>query len=315
MVNNNNNPVKRALDDKINTEFENKEYDLIVHFKGFNNLFKKGVYNGKGKEHNSRVYEDSEKDTDIDDIAKQYIRVIKIQLDQNVGNKNLLLVWDGDDLGETQWTRVMIATAKKLKEQGANLEFLCIPENEDKLDNIQTELSKKYELPETKINYILQTEINIQSVGWAVAGMCNMYVTSKINRTNNQPILVLCAGGGATPLDEYKFMNRKFEIPSWENKETNKSIYNNVIKLADDNMPDNFKWMASSKVHSRKNEKKDNGVELSQMIPENGIKIIEEISTNYPILTRRGGARKKRTKKKKKSLKKKSNKGKSKRKC
>lgn len=315
-VRNNTNSVKQALDNKINNDFSGKEYALIVHFKGFNNLFKDGVYNGYSNDTLETMgLTDVDKISHIEDIAREYFSVIKKQLDNDLIDKNLLLVWDGDGLEDFQWTRVIIATAKRLVHHGANIEFLCIPEDDKIKVSIENNLSKISELKNTNINYILQTEINIDSVGWAVAGMCNMYVTSKINRKNNQPILVLCAGGGKTPLDEYNFMKNQFVIPDSEKDETKRNIYNNVIKLADENMPNNFKWMASSKVHSRKSPK--GGVELSKMIPnnENEIEMIN-LSQSVVTLTNRGGARKKRTKKKKSSKKNKSkSKSKNKRKC
>ena len=316
---NNNNSVKQALDEKIKNEFDNKTYDLIVHFKGFNELFLNGVYNGYSRETLENIgLTDVDKKSHIEDIAREYLHVIKTQMDGILSNKNLLLVWDGDGLDDFQWTRVMIATAQKLVEQGANIEFLCIPENETKLNNIREKLSEISDLKDKEIKFILQNEINIDSVGWAVAGMCNMYVTSKINRNDNQPILVLCAGGGQTPLDEYKFMNQDFKPPDWETDQQNILLYKQVINLADDDMRQKFKWMASSKVRSRKN--KNNGVELSKMTRTNGIEMINSIQSGVK-LTGRDGARKKRTKtlKKKKSLKKKSkknkSKSKSKRKC
>ena len=234
-VRNNTNPVKQALDNKINKDFEEKKYDLIVHFKGFNELFKEGTYNGYSRETLENIgLTDVDKKSHIEDIAREYLHVIKTQMDGILSNKNLLLVWDGDGLDDFQWTRVMIATAQKLVDQEANIEFLCIPENQVILDDITQNLSEISDLKDKEIKFILQNEINIDSVGWAVAGMCNMYVTSKINRNDNQPILVLCAGGGQTPLDEYKFMNQDFKPPDWETDQQNILLYKQVINLADE---------------------------------------------------------------------------------
>ncbi len=274
MVNNNNNSVKQALDEKITELFNDKTYDLIVHFKGFDNLFENGVYNGKEKVLNYQIYNDSQKDKHIENIAKEYISQIKKFFSiSRLFNKKFLLVWDGDDLGKYQWTRVMIATAEKLKNKGSEIEFLCIPENKDKSIIIQNKLLEIPELKETEIKFILQNEINIQRVGREVAGMCNMYVTSNINRTPVFPILVFCAGGGDILLNEYKFMKKQFVIPDWENDETKRNIYKNVIDLAYEDMSELFIWKASSLIYSRL--KQGNILEESKMNLSNGIYIID----------------------------------------
>ena len=65
-------------------------------------MFKNGIYNGKEKVLNYHIYNDSEKDKHINDIAKEYISQIKT-FSIVLLNKKFLLVWDGDDLDKYQW--------------------------------------------------------------------------------------------------------------------------------------------------------------------------------------------------------------------
>lgn len=310
MVNNKNNSNKRVLDEKITELFDEKTYDLIVHFKGFNNLFDYGVYNGKESinETHKRMQ------NHIQEIANEYMQEIKNNLNnQELNGKKLLLVWDGDDLEETQWTQVMIATAEKLKEQEAILEFLCCynlktDENPWGVENpTATLIQKGFEK-----NHIFKYG-DLKVNNYNEVGMVLLYVTSNLINKNNKPILVLCAGGGQTPLDEYKFTKKNSTIV----EDTNK--YPLANKLINYMKPEKFKWMASKFIKSRKNKSKEDGVELSKMIPKNEIEMIKygDVTPHQRVrLTSRGGARKKRTKtlkKKKKSSKKQSKKNK--RKC
>ena len=316
-VRNNTNPVKQALDEKIEKLFGNKEYDLIVHFKGFNELFKEGTYNGYSREtlKNTNFTEEN-KISHIDDIAKEFEFEISRRLNNTVKDKTLLLVWDGDGLDDFQWTRVMIATAQKLVDQEANIEFLCCY-------NLKTDKNPwGVENPTNTLNHIgfknnhifEYKELGVN--GYEEVGMVLLYITSNLLKKNNNPILVLCAGGGKTPLDEYKFTKNDSTIVNDTSK------YNLANKLVESMNPEKFKWMASSLIKSRKNKNENDGIELSKMTPDNEIEIIKNVNVLQPVrLTVRGGARKKRTKtlKKKKSLKKKSkknkSKSKSKRKC
>jgi len=316
-VRNNTNPVKQALDEKIKNEFDNKTYDLIVHFKGFNELFKEGTYNGYSRETLENIYfTEEDKISHIDDIVREYLSVIKKQLNGKLTYANLLLVWDGDGLEKTQWTQVMIATAQKLVDQEANIEFLCCY-------NLKTDKNPwGVENPTNTLNHIgfknnhifEYKELGVN--GYEEVGMVLLYITSNLLKKNNNPILVLCAGGGKTPLDEYKFTKNDSTIVNDTSK------YNLANKLVESMNPEKFKWMASSLIKSRKNKNENDGIELSKMTPDNEIEIIKNVNVLQPVrLTVRGGARKKRTKtlKKKKSLKKKSkknkSKSKSKRKC
>ena len=317
MPNNNNNQVKQALDNKINNDFDGKTYDLIVHFKGFNELFKEGTYNGYSRETLENInFTEEDKISHIDDIVREYLSVIKKQLNGKLTYANLLLVWDGDGLEKTQWTQVMIATAQKLVDQEANIEFLCCY-------NLKTDKNPwGVENPTNTLNHIgfknnhifEYKELGVN--GYEEVGMVLLYITSNLLKKNNNPILVLCAGGGKTPLDEYKFTKNDSTIVNDTSK------YNLANKLVESMNPEKFKWMASSLIKSRKNKNENDGIELSKMTPDNEIEIIKNVNVLQPVrLTVRGGARKKRTKtlKKKKSLKKKSkknkSKSKSKRKC
>ena len=308
--NNNTNSVKQALDNKINNDFDGKTYDLIVHFKGFNELFKEGTYNGYSRETLENInFTEEDKISHIDDIVREYLSVIKKQLNGKLADATLLLVWDGDGLDDFQWTRVMIATAQKLVEQGANIEFLCCydlktPENQWGVEDPTNALIKLgYEN-----NHIYEYK-DLGVKDYNEVGMVLLYVTSNLINKNNNPILVLCAGGGDTPVNEYKFTRKVSANLTDKNHPLAMKLINSMI-------PDKFKWMASNKVHSRKNKNKNNGVEKSQMTKTNEIQLINSIQSGVK-LTGRGGARKKRTIKKKKSLKKKSkkNKSKNKRKC
>jgi hypothetical protein len=296
--NNNNNPVKQALDNKINKDFDGKKYDLIVHFKGFNQLFDYGVYNGE--ETDNKTHEIMK--NHIQKIAVEYMQEIKNNLDNKIEGKTLLLVWDGDDLKETQWTQVMKATAKRLVEHGAKIEFLCCydpktPENQwGVVDPTDTLIGLKYE------NNHIYKYADLGVNDFNEVGMVLLYVTSNLIKKNNKPILVLCAGGGDTPVNEYEFTRKDIDKLTDINHPLAMKLFNSMNQ-------DNFKWMASSLIKSRKNKNKTNGVEQS------GIKALLDKH-------QQGGARKKRTikkksSKKKKSLKKKSkkNKSKSKRKC
>ena len=336
-VRNNTNPVKQALDEKIKNEFDNKTYDLIVHFKGFNNLFDYGVYNGE--EEDNKTHEIMK--NHIQKIADEYMVVIKEKLnteyiknntqldDKILNNKTLLLVWDGDGLEKTQWTQVMIATANKLKEQEAKIEFLCC---------YQTK-SGNYGQPENftdslnilgEVHQFTYEEIGVKD--YNEVGMVLLYVTSNLinknknknknknnNNNNNNKILVLCAGGGQIPVNEYKFTRKVSDNLT----DINHPL---ALQLIDEMEQSKFEWKASEFINSRRNinAKDGNGVEISMLK--------KQLNTQVRRAHALGGARKKRTKKSKslkkkkaskksskksKSLKKKSkkNKSKSKRKC
>jgi hypothetical protein len=298
------NLLKKALDEKIKNEFENKTYDLIVHFKGFNNLFDYGVYNGELTENETHELMKQH----IEKIANEYKDEInQNNLDNKIEGKTLLLVWDGDGLEATQWTRVMTETAKKLVYLGAILEFLCCYQKKDGIYGHKPDFTNSLNNL-GKVHQYTYEDLGVKD--YNEVGMVLLYVTSKVLKVkDNKQRLVLCAGGGDTPVNEYKFTQNDSTIVDDTKK------YPLALQLINEMNPDNFKWMASKFIKSRKtiNAKDESGVEESKMTEANGIEMIN--SNQYAVTL--GGARKKRTIKKKKSLKKKSkkNKSKSKRKC
>jgi hypothetical protein len=316
------------LNSTINEKFQNKIYDLIVHFKGFDRLFADGVYNGRNpaKNVNSNVnsnvnYSEDDKTKHIQEIADEYIKEIKNNLNNpNLNGKKLLLVWDGDGLEEFQWTQVMIATANKLKNTGSDIEFLCCYKTKYGKYGHEPDFTNGLNLLGI-VHKFTYEELGVS--GYEEVGMVLLYVTSNLinrvknlnldnnNKTNYNPILVLCAGGGETPLNEYMFTQNMTYFTIDGEIVTPAEKHPLAMKLVDHMIPVTFNWFTSHTVHSRKNKKKYGGVETSAI----KTKLDSRVRRNFAI----GGARKKRTKKKKaskkskslkKSLKKKSNKSK-----
>ncbi len=307
------------LNSTINEKFQNKIYDLIVHFKGFNELFKEGVYNGRNpaKNVNSNAisnvnsnvnYSEDDKTKHIQEIADEYINEIKKNLNnQDLNGTKLLLVWDGDGLDDLQWTRVMTATANRLKEQETKIDFLCCYQTKSGMyghdQNFTNDLNEL-----GNVHKFTYEELGVS--GHEEVGMVLLYVTSNLinrvknlnlynnNKTNYNPILVLCAGGGETPVNEYKFTRNITDFTIDGKIVTPAEKHPLAMKLVDHMIPVTFNWFTSHTVHSRKNKKKDGGVETSAI--KNTLDA--RIRRTYAL----GGARKKRTKKKKSSKKSKS---------
>ncbi len=315
------------LKNKIKKEFQNKTYDLIVHFKGFDNLFADGVYNSYGildseTELNPAIYTEDDKKKHIDEIAEEYIIEIKGQLDKleydKLDNKTLLLVWDGDGLEETQWTQVMIATANKLKEQEAMIEFLCCYQKKDGIYGHEPDFTDSLK------NLGVVHQFTYEELGvndFNEVGMVLLYITSNlISRTTRIvsryiPILVLCAGGGETPVNEYNFTQRNTDFTINRSKLNSKNTHPLASKLINYMEGQYFKWFGSMYVRTRFTKKNEKLYLEKSLIKELLLLQIIVANRNSKKLRRSaGGARKKRTIKKKKSLKKKSKKNKSKRK-
>ena len=252
-------------------------YDLIVHFKGFNDLFK----------FRTNIEGEKSIETTIHKVSSEFKKKIIDKLGIGVGigvgnvNKKLLMVWDGDDLGKFQWTQIMLATLDKLSDLDTlEIQLLCCYDSDDsegkygnkipphKRDDVHIDKLKNNKLLDNTIAFTyeninslldnkkldLKTSLTksekdkfkqITIKDYSVVGMALLYITSKILSRNKEPILILCSGGGQIPVDEYEFTQ---------------GLKQNVIGIKTKIEPKDFEWIMSKNryVTKRYKEKKDN---------------------------------------------------------
>lgn len=193
-------------------------YDVIAHFKGFDNLLLE----------RSELKKKYGKDVAMT-FSSQILSSLKINSHdlagaKSISEKKILIVWDGDKMHENQWTFFMVETVKLLSDY--NIDLLTCTElggwgSESRnayLNNITgdhgfkslNESTKKFDLymytygdksdnPLSKLSYF-----DTDPKDYTVVGMYLLYLTSKLVKPGGKTI-VLCIGGGQTPLDEYYY--------------------------------------------------------------------------------------------------------------
>jgi hypothetical protein len=285
-------------------------YDLIVHFKGFNNIFanrgdlfeKEAVISNVCNEFVAEILSkfDTASNTNTSNTSNTNTSNTNTSNTSNTNTSNtntsntpkkILIVWDGDDFGENQWTLLMLDTVKKLtgeidytpfEEDRINLKgkyvvdmLTCYnnddmkkaPGYRDEFGKMPSNVGKYYAYTYGKTDsdsYIGKVYEDVNVDNYNEVGMMMLYLTSnKIKQPdNNNRILVLCAGGGQTPVNELHFTNN--EVPQIE--EGKDDVYKSTRSIIHSMGRDTFYWYYSLNEESQYRMKDDDKPETSSLI-------------------------------------------------
>lgn len=207
--------VKLESLDEICNHYD-REHTLVIFFKGFTGLFK----------HRGYLRFDM-----VQNVKKEFIDFVK----EKIGDKkDILLVWDGDDYGEDNFTHVLLLIVEEISKI-YNVSLFTYWDDEsdwaikDKdgniappmIDRLPSEVVKYYHCPYSKLGFSNQPD-NIKEgcsellkiygkEKYIIVGMLGLYTIAHKSSDN---VYVFCIGGGLTPFREYLYC-KKDDLSDW----------------------------------------------------------------------------------------------------
>lgn len=235
------------------------DYNSVVHFKGFDNLFAK---------RSVETDPDYDKKTIIDNVSTEFVTKISEDIGNSITTPKILIVWDGDDFGEKQWTQIMLVTIHKLIENnvGMTIHLLCSYNTDpakwgnekppwERDDAVNRDFLKNpnvilFGYPYNDINTIKnnntitpanQPHIDLKIGSYEDAGMVLLYITSHLIAYSGT-ILVLSSGGGQIPVNELNFTLKKLTIDDNDKYKDNDKLTEMMEKMDGSR----FRWVPST---------------------------------------------------------------------